>query len=322
MDGERSQDYSGNQKRFSYCPFCGAKLDAGARYCKNCGEAVGLNQQEYQERSQTSSFGGNSSERKTTYEGHMHKCPNCGAVLPSFTVVCPHCGYEVRDASASNSIREFVSLLATAQNNGQKCSLIRSFPIPNAKEDILEFMILASTNFNLEQSTSHGRIRSNISDAWLTKLEQGYQKAKLLISDDEDFAHIQDIYNRAFSQIKEAEQRARINNIIALGLQTIGLWSGLFLFIVAFFLDVESSLNETAVFHLGGGIAMILGSFMVMKKSNDLREAGVGVICGIAALLLGTLLNEVFWPSNGTMMIMSGGATIIISAYRALKSSL
>ena len=67
---------------------------------------------------------------------------------------------------------------------------------------------------------------------------------------------------------------------------------------------------------------MILGSFMVMKKSNDLREAGVGVICGIAALLLGTLLNEVFWPSNGTMMIMSGGATIIISAYRALKSSL
>ena len=37
-------------------------------------------------------------ERKTVYEGQLHKCPNCGELLDAFRSHCSSCGYEIRDA--------------------------------------------------------------------------------------------------------------------------------------------------------------------------------------------------------------------------------
>ena len=39
------------------------------------------------------------------------KCPNCGEVLESFLTVCPSCGYEIRDAKSSTSVRELAQKL-------------------------------------------------------------------------------------------------------------------------------------------------------------------------------------------------------------------
>lgn len=113
-------------------------------------------------------------ERRTVFEGEIHKCPNCGEVLQSFVINCPTCGHEFRGAKNSTSVREFAAKLEeiersrpvkkfglkkalanqteVSETDLRKISLIRSFVIPNTKEDLLEFLVLASSNFNLNIS--------------------------------------------------------------------------------------------------------------------------------------------------------------------------
>lgn len=161
-----------NDKKVMFCPYCGTKLDDGARFCKNCGEAVSDTAEQTPKVQQTESPDGNPSERKTVYEGYIHKCPNCGEVLDSFAVNCPTCGYEFRGVKGAISVREFAKKLEEIESKRptsrfgfkkvlenqntvnetdmKKISLIRSFVIPNTKEDMLEFLILASSNFQFE----------------------------------------------------------------------------------------------------------------------------------------------------------------------------
>ena len=152
----------------------------------------------------------------------MLYCNNCGKELDSFTVVCPACGCEIRDKKATDSVKEFYSDLLIARTTNEKAYLIRSYPIPNAKEDILEFMILACSNIPGEEN-------QNIYEAWLVKAQQAYQKAKLLFGQDSDFAKIQQIYDNCIESI-DAENRQEMNKYI---LETVGteshVWGYLFL---------------------------------------------------------------------------------------------
>ena len=172
----------------AFCINCGQELAEEAKFCANCGKAVENN--------------GSTSQRKTNYEGEIHKCPNCGEVLGAFVSVCPSCEYELRGAKVSNSINEFALRLEQARSEDQRLMLIRNFPIPNTKEDIFEFMILASTNMTREN-------QKNVFDAWMTKFEQSYKKANLVFSNDADFAKFQSIYEQTNKQITK-EKNIRI----------------------------------------------------------------------------------------------------------------
>ena len=290
----------------AFCINCGKELPDDAKFCSNCGATVNGTK--------------SNAQRETIYEGQLHKCPNCGEVLSSFTASCPSCGYEIRGAKTNDSIRAFALSLAQAESDAQKINLIRSFPIPNTKEDVFEFLILAATNFNADQSLSDNGIKKDVSDAWLAKIEQSYQKAKLLFSGEKDFSKIQNVYDQTYSQIKASQQSAKRNTFAHLALRTIGLWGGLIVFIIALILDV-SSRADTSVFHLGGGIVMIIGALMIGRKSKELLDVGIGVTCGLLSLLLGTLLQNVF-DGNGSAMVLAGGATLIIVIVRLVRSSI
>ena len=289
-----------------FCNNCGQELAEGSKFCASCGKVINENN--------------SNTQRKTTYEGEIHKCPNCGELLGAFVSVCSSCGYEIRGRKASDSIREFALSLARTESDAQKASLIRNFPIPNTKEDILEFVILAATNFNMQHDPQEDGGKKDISDAWCAKIEQSYQKAKLLFNGDKDFFEIQDVYDQTHSQIKELKQDVKRHSILNLVMRTIGLWGGLFIFIIAFVLDIFNSTEMSTVFHLSGGIVMIIGACIIGRKSTELLDVGVGVSCGIFALLLGTLL-QVFTRS-GSWMVLAGGVTLIIVVVRLVKTSL
>lgn len=291
----------------AFCTECGKLLANGEKFCANCGKAV------------TSENSEGNNRRKTAYEGELHKCPSCGEVLPPFSVICPSCGYEVRGAKASDSIREFALRIAQTKNDAQQINLIRNFPIPNTKEDVLEFMILAASNFNATHSLASDGVQKNVADAWLVKVEQSYEKAKLLFGKDKDFLKIQNAYNQTYRHIKVSKQNANRHAIANLALRTIGLWGGLIILFVALLLDAFSYMN-TSVFHLGGGVVMIVGALMIGRRTKGLLDVGVGVVCGVLALLLGVLQKEVF-GGNGSAMELAGGATVIITVVRLLKSS-
>lgn len=286
----------------AFCINCGKELSVDAKFCSNCGTSTGIP---------------DNSKRNTVYDGELHKCPHCGEVLNSFVVTCPTCGFELRGTKSSHSVTSFAERLESAKSQEQRVSLIRNFPVPNTKEDILEFMILASSNFE-------DKLDKEICDAWLAKIEQCYQKGKLLFKDDVFFVGIQNAYDQAYAKIKRTKQKKKNKSIISLALHTIGLWGGLSIFVIAFLIDVLSvkalRYTDTSVYHLGAGAMMIIGAYVVGKKFNSLPCAGIGIVCGILSMILGSLLESVFF-GNGSMMMLIGGAVIVMSVVNLVKYS-
>lgn len=232
-----------------FCSYCGTKLDPGAKFCKNCGEAIVHSQVDTDNAgSYKESPPERLTQRETVYEGYIHKCPNCGEVLESFVTNCPACGYEIRDTRAADSVREFTAKLAQIesqktpvfeekksvmkmvfgrdfketdeterarrrfeeQKQQEKANLIINYPLPNTKEDILEFMLLVSSNID----TKHD-IDDIETKAWIAKLEQVYQKAALSIKNEADFAQIEEIYAKKQQQI-EAKKLHDVLSIVGI----------------------------------------------------------------------------------------------------------
>lgn len=168
-----------------YCKKCGNELESDAEFCTECGTPIIKK----------------SDERKEVYDGNVHKCPNCGEHLKSFKLKCPSCGHELRDSKSSNAVSEFVKKLEKANSEEQQYSdLIRSFPIPNNKEDILEFMILASSNIV-------GQSNKSVFDAWKSKFEHCYQKAVIMFENEKEFNQIDKIYKETNNKIKIQENK-------------------------------------------------------------------------------------------------------------------
>ena len=198
----------------AFCSNCGKKISANAKFCPECGAAVEHD---------------NGSERENTFEGKVHKCPNCGEPIKAFSTKCPLCGYEFRDAQSSSTIKEFARQLqeiesrrkgktkfsAVAEAFGmkggdttdeQKINLIRSFSVPNTKEDVLEFMILASSN--IDETAYENNANStdkSVSNAWIAKTDQVYQKAKLTFGTEPEFARIQEMYDSKMKAVKKSK---------------------------------------------------------------------------------------------------------------------
>ena len=229
----------------AYCMNCGKQLPDGAQFCSDCGTAIGKASAE-------------NPQRKTVYEGELHKCPNCGELINAFVTICPACNYELRGAKASSIVKEFADKLEqiertreTQKSNSligrlygsdgqltktdeQKISLIRSFSIPNTKEDIFEFMILAASNIDLKLYGlgNQGVITASqraVSDAWLAKFEQAYEKASFSFATAQDLEGIKDIHDKKMKQLKR--KRLEVPMLI-LGILALSFLPWLFILIL------------------------------------------------------------------------------------------
>lgn len=82
------------------------------------------------------------------------KCPHCGAEIPAFTDRCPACGAELEKGRATSSVKELfekINKLETGAESkevvkNKKITLISTFPVPNTREDLLEFLTQAAPN--------------------------------------------------------------------------------------------------------------------------------------------------------------------------------
>lgn len=177
-----------------YCSNCGQKLADGAKFCSNCGTAIGT------------IFENTQSQRKVVYDGEIHKCPNCGEILNAFVSKCPACGYELRGTAVANAVQELYKNIQNARDTKEVIRLIKIFPVPNSKEDILEFMVLASSNFDEEEYIAY-KGEDNTSSAWLSKIEQCHKKASLSLN-SEDMLKVNEIYDTIKERIAGAKKKA------------------------------------------------------------------------------------------------------------------
>ncbi len=156
--------------------------------------------------------------------GDVKKCPACGAIVTSFSAKCIDCGHEFSNIEANASIQKLFKMLdeveskrddkvtaggvigglfknsigggALSQALGggsktdkRKKEIISLFPVPNTKDDILEFLSLAfpkaksKGNFLTKNNPEYIEHNEFVS-VWKSKCEQVIMKAKFSMKDD------------------------------------------------------------------------------------------------------------------------------------------
>lgn len=183
-----------------FCSKCGKKLADDARFCDGCGSPVGGLVEQPKEEINTLS------------------CPACGLPISYDDVVCPGCGREIYGRKSSGAINKLFDDVSKETNETRKIELIKTFPIPNTREDIIEFMLLASTNFDTKYYLSHKNVE-NVSEAWLVKIDQCYKKGLLMFDHPSDRATIERIYNDVHAQLNKTKKTKLI--LLITGIVTI-----------------------------------------------------------------------------------------------------
>lgn len=206
----------------AFCQNCGNELPAGAKFCSECGTPAG-----------SVAPVNNNSQRQQEYAGKILKCPNCGTPIDGLTAICPSCGFHITNRTVSVSVQEFQNELMEIEKSRknstankflgllggkiednadiQKISLIRNYPIPNTIEEISEFMYLAASNINVNLSKKSYynnrnvdiyKAERNLSNAWVSKMEQCYRKAEASFPNDPAFERIKETYYTKMKELK------------------------------------------------------------------------------------------------------------------------
>lgn len=174
------------------CSKCSAMISENSKFCPECG-------------ADSSMPALSTGERVQEFSGKILKCPNCGEVLKALSAKCPTCGFELREVDTASSVKEFSEKLSKAFSVRQKIDFIRNYPIPNAKADIFEFLVLATSNFDTKKHMNATGTERDISEAWLSKIEQSYRKAEALFKNDRDFDKFKALYDSDIKELLEAK---------------------------------------------------------------------------------------------------------------------
>lgn len=263
-----------------FCANCGKEVRDGDHFCMYCGTNLMSENDDY------------------VFDGKIHKCPQCGEVLGSFAIACPTCGYEIVGKEATDSARRFYSDFKKANTVDEKDHLIRNFPIPNAKEDVLEFLIIASSNI-------YGEDEKDIFEAWISKLEQVYQKAQLLFK-NEDLEKIEEMYQKCLCQIEKERRRKAIKFYFDLIINNIGAFIAFVLLLLALYMNVHH--ENASMVEFTCSIVLIISTATLGKRNSEFLDF---VFHGAVGLLF-LIVSYLFY--NGSLLELAGGLTIIISA--------
>ncbi len=115
--------------------------------------------------------------------GTISKCPSCGAEIRPGHMQCESCGYEIHGLGVINSMRELDKrLIANSKDN--RADIITGFPVPNNREDLIEFMIAMKSRagkFDHYNATKDER-------AYALKYFECSEKAHFYFGSDKQFA--------------------------------------------------------------------------------------------------------------------------------------
>ena len=202
----------------AFCINCGGKLVDGAKFCHACGTPV--THIPFEDKQQ----------RHQEYVGKILKCPNCGNIVNPSDAVCSSCGFYLSEKKAVSSAKDFQQQMMEIEKTRKKkkfslipddkiidetdkqiLSLIKTYPIPNTIEDIVEFMHLAIANIDVKiskrtvwnsDSWSGTSSAKEFSNAWVAKMQQIYNKAELYFPNEPEFLHVKEIYYDMMNKLK------------------------------------------------------------------------------------------------------------------------
>lgn len=142
--------------------------------------------------------------------GDVKKCPNCGEPVEPMAVKCSACGYEFRGVEALKSSQQLADKLdeiaksyrdkkgnSFQQHDDQIYSMreqarvIKSFPVPTTKEDLLDFAITMQSKW---KSSTMGDDQLGLKSAYKAKYDECVNKAQILFPNDPMFQGVFEQY--------------------------------------------------------------------------------------------------------------------------------
>lgn len=188
-----------------------------------------------------------SSTPKSDKFGDVRKCPVCGALVPSLAGLCTDCGYEFSGIAAIMSSKQLANAIADIEEkyNSQISAIeggtvddgdrrwrlekdkysriaqtIKTFPIPNTKADLFEFITVMHAN--MLSLTTHRLV----ADAYLTKYNEALLKINTLFSKDPMFTSFVKDQERIQVEYKKAHRKQKglgLNSTAKLLLTLLGI---------------------------------------------------------------------------------------------------
>jgi len=221
------------------CKSCGAIINDDAKFCEKCGSPINTPRK----RTRKPKADSDDSTRKITYEGTLRKCPNCGDPIDAFELICDKCGYNFSTNRMSTSQERLAAMLAAIDDKNQnikgrrqanikeqKALCINTFPVANSIEEITSFMMYACGNIDMScvgTSPANDKYDTGdhqIAEAWIGKMDQMYQMAKVSFSDSNLFKTIERTYIEKKAEIKKAQRKRFKSNPL--------LWIAIPIFVV------------------------------------------------------------------------------------------
>lgn len=179
------------------CSKCGAQLPEGAKFCGVCGSTAISKTDE-------------NIKKQKILEEELNKCACCGAIVDAFTLICPYCGNEIKRVNGENAVKMLAEKLSKvdlernikpAEALAKKRNILLNYQVPGYKDELSEFIFLALSNIDV-----HDGDIDELEQVWITKLEQAYQRAKVLFGDTQDFLVIKSSYDEKMQQVTSFHQ--------------------------------------------------------------------------------------------------------------------
>lgn len=131
---------------------------------------------------------------KSDKYGTVRKCPACGAIVPAFQGVCPECGHEFMDVDANASSKKLAEQLLKENNTNKQKQIIETFPLPNTKADLLEFLTALKPRIN--------DAKDPLSKSYFKKYQECIEKAKVTFPNDKLIAPFIAEHDKIVSKLK------------------------------------------------------------------------------------------------------------------------
>jgi len=159
---------------------------------------------------------------KSNKMGDVKKCPACGATVSADMVSCPECGYAFSDISANQSSQQLAEKLREC-STWEREQIITTFPVPNAKADLLEFLTSMIPRCFAKEKGYGG----DISNAYRQKVEECINKANVSFPNDPQF---QGLIARYEKMKKEDLCKKVIFRVLFAAVIVLALWFLIWLF--------------------------------------------------------------------------------------------
>ena len=169
--------------------------------------------------------------------GNIKTCPACGEAVKSFQFNCGTCNHEFQNTKVDGYINDFKKLIEKAisekhilykykvnnidyqipdevSKDKAVASLIKSYPLPKNKEDIIELLIYSYSNFESDSDQKFWGISipKPIKDAWYAKAQQAIELLEVYGAGDTQSQSVINRYRQYFNNPISVKTKTQSKN--------------------------------------------------------------------------------------------------------------